>query len=161
MRLMEKVRSAFAALRAPRTVSEEEDLAAELERLDRETPGWDRDARLAGAESALRRGMSQKTVAAVYGDELAAEARRRLEEAVRPGVYRHFKHGNLYEVYGIAPDAGEKKPGAAPRPPLVFYRQMYEPFGHCYREFDDFVAVVDRRHDFNYQGPRFTFVRPL
>lgn len=82
-------------------------------------------------------------------------------EFAKPGVYRHFKHGNLYEVYGIVPDAGEMRPGEAPRPPLVFYRQMYAPFGYCYRTVDDFTAIVDRRRDFGYAGPRFTFVRPL
>jgi len=77
-----------------------------------------------------------------------------------PGVYRHFKFGNLYEVYGIVPDAGERKPGEPERPPLVFYRQMYAPFGYCYRTLEDFAAMIDRP-EFNYKGPRFVFLRPL
>ena len=79
---------------------------------------------------------------------------------VQPGVFRHFKYGNLYEVFGVVPDAGEARPDEPPRPPLVFYRQMYPPFGYCYRTAEDFTAVVDRRHDFNYHGPRFTLVEP-
>jgi hypothetical protein len=79
---------------------------------------------------------------------------------VQPGVYRHFKYGNLYEVFGVVPDAGEVKPNEPPRPPLVFYRQMYAPFGYCYRTVEDFMAIVDRWHDFHYQGPRFTLVEP-
>jgi hypothetical protein len=79
---------------------------------------------------------------------------------VRPGVYRHFKHGNLYEVYGVVPDAGERRPDETPRPPLVFYRQMYPPYGYCYRTVEDFSATVDRP-EFSYAGPRFTFIRPL
>jgi hypothetical protein len=79
---------------------------------------------------------------------------------VQPGVYRHFKYGNLYEVYGVVPDAGAGRPGETPRPPLVFYRQLYPPFGYCYRTAEDFTATVDRP-EFTYNGPRFTFVRPL
>ncbi len=74
---------------------------------------------------------------------------------VRPGIYRHFKYGNLYRVIGVVPDAGEPKPGEAPRPPLVFYQALYGAFGYCYRTLEDFTAVVDRP-EFNYQGPRFT-----
>lgn len=76
---------------------------------------------------------------------------------VRPGIYRHFKHGNLYRVFGVVPDAGEPKPGETPRPPLVFCQALYGAFTCCYRELDDFTAVVDRP-EFNYHGPRFTAV---
>jgi hypothetical protein len=80
--------------------------------------------------------------------------------AIRPGVYRHFKHGNFYKVFGIIPDAGELKAGEPPRPPLVFYQALYGEFAHCYRTYEDFTATVDRP-EHNYEGPRFTFIRPI
>jgi len=49
-------------------------LAEELKRLDRQEPGWDREARLAGARSALEAGTARETVAAVYGEDMVREA---------------------------------------------------------------------------------------
>lgn len=79
---------------------------------------------------------------------------------VRPGIYRHFKYGNYYKVFGIIPDAGELTEGEDPRPPLVFYQALYGDHLFCYRTTLDFTATVDRP-DYNYKGPRFTFIRPL
>ncbi len=76
---------------------------------------------------------------------------------VQPGVYRHFKFGNLYQVFGVVPDASELKPGELPRPPLVFYQQRYAPYAFLYRTLTNFREHVERP-DYNYSGPRFTFV---
>jgi hypothetical protein len=52
----------------------------------------------------------------------------------KTGLYRHFK-GNYYEVLGIAiNDANER---------LVFYRQMYEPFGFWLRPEEMFFEAKD------------------
>lgn len=76
---------------------------------------------------------------------------------VQPGVYRHFKFGNFYQVFGVIPDASELKPGESPRPPLVFYQQRYAPYAFLYRTLVNFTEHVVRP-DHNYSGPRFTFV---
>lgn len=74
---------------------------------------------------------------------------------IKPGIYRHFKHGNLYRVIGIVPDASELKPGELPRPPLVFYQAMYGDFAYMYRTFENFTEHVVRP-DYHYEGLRFT-----
>jgi hypothetical protein len=61
----------------PRMISEERDLHDDMERLDREQPGWDRDGRIAGAQAALQRGMDREVVLSVYGEEILQEAERR------------------------------------------------------------------------------------
>ncbi|WOO36266.1 DUF1653 domain-containing protein [Anaerocolumna sp. AGMB13020] len=50
------------------------------------------------------------------------------------GIYRHFK-GNYYEVLGEAINDSKET--------LVFYRQMYEPFGFWLRPKDMFFEKKD------------------
>ncbi|WP_051685438.1 DUF1653 domain-containing protein [Clostridium sp. KNHs205] len=52
----------------------------------------------------------------------------------KTGIYRHFK-GNYYEVLGLATDDANET--------LVFYRQMYEPFGFWLRPKDMFFGEKD------------------
>lgn len=73
-----RVKSAFRTRPAP--LSEGEALAADLERLDKEDPDWDRDARLASAQAALKRGMTREVIASIYGEELTQEAERLNQE---------------------------------------------------------------------------------
>ncbi len=61
--------------------SEEAAVGADLETLDREQPGWDRDGELAAAEVGLRSGMSYELLSRVHGEDIAAEARARQTKA--------------------------------------------------------------------------------
>lgn len=56
------------------TVSEEQAHALEIERLDREEPGWDRDARLARCQYGLAAGTPRGDLVRIYGEELVREA---------------------------------------------------------------------------------------
>ena len=54
-------------------MTEEEALAEDIERLDREEPGWDRRAKVAEAEAVSGAGMSFNVIAAIYGEDVARE----------------------------------------------------------------------------------------
>lgn len=73
-----RVKNAFRNRPAP--LSEGDAHAADLERLDEEQPGWDRDARLASAQSALKRGMTREVIVSIYGEEMSQEAERLNQE---------------------------------------------------------------------------------
>ncbi|MEK7545503.1 MAG: DUF1653 domain-containing protein [Patescibacteria group bacterium] len=80
-----------------------------------------------------------------------------MAEQIPSGIYRHFK-GKTYAVYGVAEDATNPAEGELPNPPLVVYRQDYEPYKLCYRTVRDFTEVVDRP-EHGYKGPRFVYIR--
>lgn len=71
---------------------------------------------------------------------------------VLSGIYRHFKHGNLYRSFGefVRIDTGEV---------LVAYVALYAPFMMMARPRDMFLEVVERPEQ-DYRGPRFTLIRP-
>lgn len=73
-RLIESLRELRTRSEPPRTVSEERIFSEDVERLDREEPDWDRDARLARCEAALKRGLSRELLAGIYGEEMVREA---------------------------------------------------------------------------------------
>lgn len=54
--------------------SEAEDHRRELERLDREQPGWDTASRIATAKHALEQGVPRDVVLSVYGEEILRKA---------------------------------------------------------------------------------------
>lgn len=51
-------------------------LQEDLDRLDRECPGWDKDARQVRAQNALRIGIPRSTVVRIYGEELTKTAEK-------------------------------------------------------------------------------------
>jgi hypothetical protein len=59
------------------TITEEEELAMEVERLDREDPDWDREARVVTAARALAAGRPRRLVVSTYGEEIVLEAEER------------------------------------------------------------------------------------
>jgi len=69
-RLRQKICELFLG---PGFISEEEALAEELDRLDRENPGWDHAVRLAAARRLLESGMSREIVACGYGEDMVRE----------------------------------------------------------------------------------------
>jgi hypothetical protein len=50
-------------------ISEERAFTEDLAQLDREEPGWDRDARFAAAQGARRAGMTSQLVSNIFGEE--------------------------------------------------------------------------------------------
>ncbi len=80
-----------------------------------------------------------------------------MDDRVRPGIYRHYKEGELYAVSGIATDATNPEPGDLPHPPQVFYATMGEPPVLSFRSIPQFLEEVDDP-EYGYKGPRFTFV---
>lgn len=68
----------FASLKRLDSVSEEQDLADDLDRLDREQPGWDYAGRVAACTAALRDGLPKDIISQIYGSDVVREA----EEAV-------------------------------------------------------------------------------
>ncbi len=81
MGLWNALKRMFAG-RGPKFISEEQAIADDMERLDREVPGWDREgeARLIGAQRALEIGLSRATCLTIYGAELVQEAERYIKE---------------------------------------------------------------------------------
>jgi len=55
-------------------ISEEQALAEALDRLDRDEPGWDRDARVAAARSFLKTLCTRDQAIQIYGEDIVAEA---------------------------------------------------------------------------------------
>lgn len=76
MHILRWLRGLFARSE-PKWLTEEEALAADMKRLDEEDPGWDHEARLARAESALERGVPRDAVVGIYGEALVREAEDR------------------------------------------------------------------------------------
>lgn len=72
--------------------------------------------------------------------------------SVPPGIYRHFKHGNRYRVFGeyMRPETGEV---------FVAYAALYAPYARMVRPTAMWHEHVDRP-EIPYQGPRFTLIRP-
>ncbi|WKZ29381.1 MAG: DUF1653 domain-containing protein [Patescibacteria group bacterium] len=71
---------------------------------------------------------------------------------VPPGIYRHFKGGNMYKVFGefLSPNDGTLS---------VAYMALYAPYARLVRPSAAFAEhVVKPEH--NYEGPRFALVRP-
>lgn len=72
-------RSLFARLRntffsgCSQWITEDEDLAIELERLDREDPEWDRESRKMMARYLFEKGRSRESIIATYGEDLIEE----------------------------------------------------------------------------------------
>ena len=67
------------------TDQEGAELQADLDRLDNEQPGWDRDSRVARAQWCLNDGsLSREAAVQVYGEEIVAEAERLNEKERKP-----------------------------------------------------------------------------
>ncbi len=73
-RLFRRVRNALKG--QPSSVSEGDELAADVERLDKEDPNWDRNVRITCATSAFEIGMTRALISKIYGEEIATEAER-------------------------------------------------------------------------------------
>lgn len=71
---------------------------------------------------------------------------------VPPGIYRHFKDANMYKVFGefLSPNDGKL---------FVAYMALYAPYARLVRSSAAFTEHVVRPER-NYEGPRFTLVRP-
>jgi hypothetical protein len=70
--LLQRIR--LGAMKLCGCVSEEADLTAEVERLDREEPDWDHQARVAACTAGLLSGMHRQMMMEIYGDKIVAEA---------------------------------------------------------------------------------------
>lgn len=55
-------------------MSEARDHELEIERLDRESPGWDARSKIATARHALEHGVSREVLLSIYGEEIVAKA---------------------------------------------------------------------------------------
>lgn len=55
-------------------MSEADDHMLEIERLDREKPGWDHNGRVAGAHVGLKNKIPRDLLVHVYGEEIVREA---------------------------------------------------------------------------------------
>lgn len=73
-RLFHRVRNAFKGPSPP--ISGGDDLAADLERLDKEDPNWDRNMRITSATSAFESGMTRALIFKIYGEDIVTEAER-------------------------------------------------------------------------------------
>lgn len=79
-RIIRQILGVFGVRSQPRhkLISEEEDLADDLSRLDSEQPGWDREGRIASAMAGLSSGSPRDSIARTYGEEIASIAEARL-----------------------------------------------------------------------------------
>jgi len=71
-----------------------------------------------------------------------------MDEAVKPGIYRHYK-GKDYEVVGIATHTETEQPH-------VVYRALYGDYTLCIRPLDMFIEQVEKG---DYKGRRFQLVK--
>ena len=67
--------------RKPKAAPASEVLAEEIEKMDREEPGWDRSGRLAAARALLHSGYDPKGLEEIYGPEIVSRAQAELAKS--------------------------------------------------------------------------------
>lgn len=71
--MFEFLKNIFRKLPQP-WISEEEDLMLDIEKLDREQPGWDNPSRIATVKYMLAKGTDRELLVSCYGNEIVEAA---------------------------------------------------------------------------------------